>query len=365
MAGYKGCMMFDLPDTATLYAALLARDSRFDGRAFVGVSSTGIFCRLTCPARKPRPENCTFFASAGACIAAGYRACRRCHPVQAAALADPQIASLLRALDERPDLRWTEARLQRLGHDPSTVRRAFRRQFGVTFLDLARQRRLRAGFETLAGGGRVIEAQHGAHFESASAFRQAFARLLGCAPAALRPDRLLRATWIPTPLGDMIAVSSRSHLHLLEFLDRKALPAELRRLQDGTREGIGIGPMPPSDQAAAELADYFAARQARFRTPLAPVGTPFARQVWAVLRAIPPGETRSYSQIAQELGRPQAARAVARANGANPIALLIPCHRVIGADGALTGYGGGLWRKQRLIEIERSLGTPPIQETCP
>ncbi|AEM41893.1 DNA-O6-methylguanine--protein-cysteine S-methyltransferase / Transcriptional regulator Ada [Ketogulonicigenium vulgare WSH-001] len=352
---YTSVMLFDLPDFQTLYDALLARDDRFDGQAYVGVSSTGIFCRLTCPARKPKPDHCTFYATIGECIAAGYRPCKRCHPLHAAALADPSIAALLDALEAQPDFRWSEGHIAKMGYDPSTVRRSFRRQFGMTFLEMARQRRLREGFTTLAEGGKVISAQVDASFESASAFRAAFARLLGVAPAALRPDRLMRATWIPTPLGDMIAVASQSHLHLLEFVDRKALPAELARLQAATKEGIGIGAMPPSEQAARELDDYFAARTDRFETPLAAAGSPFTQSVWDALREIPAGETRSYSDIARRIGRPTAMRAVARANGANQIALMIPCHRVIGADGSLTGYGGGLWRKQRLIEIERQL----------
>ncbi|NTE89617.1 bifunctional transcriptional activator/DNA repair enzyme AdaA [Agrobacterium rubi] len=348
-------MLFDLPDPDTLYSALLARDECFDGQVFVCVSSTGVFCRLTCPARKPKQENCTFFPTIGECIEGGFRPCKRCHPLQAAALADPTIAALLHELDTRPNIRWSEERVIRLGYDPSTVRRSFKRQFGMTFLEMARQRRLREGFETLAVGGKVITAQHEASFESASAFRAAFARLLGQSPAELRSDKLLRATWIPTPLGDMIAVSSRSHMHLLEFVDRKGLPMELKRLQEVSKEGIGIGSMPPSEQAAAELIEYFAARSDRFLTPLAVSASAFTQQVWDALREIPAGETRSYSDIARQIGRPSATRAVARANGANQIALMIPCHRVIGADGSLTGYGGGLWRKQRLIEIERQL----------
>ncbi len=349
-------MLFDLPDFDTLYTALLTRDERYDGQAFVCVSSTGVFCRLTCPARKPNAENCTFHSTIGECIEAGFRPCKRCHPLQAAALEDPTIIALLRELDTKPGLRWSEGHLERMGYDLSTVRRSFKRHFGMTFLEMARQRRLREGFETLASGGNVIAAQHQASFESASAFRSAFARLLGCAPAALRTDGVLRATWIPTPLGDMIAVSSQSYLHLLEFVDRKGLPAELKRLQASIKEGIGIGEMPPSEQAAAELADYFSARSDCFKTPLALTsGSAFTQEVWRILQGIPAGETRSYSDIARQMGRPTAVRAVARANGANQIALMIPCHRVIGADGSLTGYGGGLWRKQRLIEIEREL----------
>lgn len=348
-------MLFAIPDPETLYIALLNRNECFDGQAFVCVSSTGVFCRLTCPARKPKREHCTFYSTIGECIEKGFRPCKRCHPLQAAALADPIISALLQALDKCPDLRWSESHIIRLGYDPSTVRRSFKRQFGMTFLEMARQRRLREGFEILAEGGKVITAQHEANFESASAFRSAFARLLGCSPAALRPNKMLQATWLPTPLGDMITVSSRTHLHLLEFLDRKALPTELKRLQKACPEEIGIGRLGPSEQAEAELSAYFSAQSDSFQTPLAVSGSAFTKQVWNALRTIPAGETRSYSDIARQIGRPTAVRAVARANGANQIALMIPCHRVIGADGSLTGYGGGLWRKQRLIEIEQQL----------
>ena len=350
-------MLFDLPDHRTLYQALLDRDARYDGQAYVCVASTGIFCRLTCPARKPRPENCTFYATIGECIEAGFRACKRCHPLQAAASADPTIAGLLNALDERPDIRWSESHVEQLGYDLSTVRRSFKRQFGMTFLEMARQRRLREGFEVLADGGKVITAQHEAGFDSPSAFRAAFARLLGCAPGDLGPGGLLRASWIGTPLGDMIAVGSETHLHLLEFLDRKALPAELKRLGAGVKGGIGLGRTRPTEQVEAELGAFFDGRSAVFETPLHQPGSAFSREVWSELRRIPAGETRSYAEIARRIGRPAAVRAVARANGANQIALIVPCHRVIGSDGALTGYGGGLWRKQRLLEIERHYRT--------
>ncbi|HEY9214506.1 MAG TPA: trifunctional transcriptional activator/DNA repair protein Ada/methylated-DNA--[protein]-cysteine S-methyltransferase [Ancylobacter sp.] len=346
-------MLFDLPDPQTLYRALLDRDDHYDGRAYVCVATTGVFCRLTCPARKPRFENCSFHGTIGECIEAGFRPCKRCHPLQPAANADPVIAVLLAALDAHPDRRWGEEHIARMGFDLSTVRRSFKRHFGMTFLEMARQRRLREGFETLADGGTVIAAQQDAGFESASAFRAAFARLLGRAPGALAGRALLLADWIATPIGDMIAVSSASRLHLLEFIDRKALPTELSRLQTLVKGDLGIGTLAPTEQIRAELGDFFAGRSARFETPLALDGSAFTRAVWAELRQIPPGATRSYSQIARQIGQPSAIRAVARANGANQLALVIPCHRVIGADGALTGYGGGLWRKQKLLEIEQ------------
>jgi AraC family transcriptional regulator of adaptative response/methylated-DNA-[protein]-cysteine methyltransferase len=153
----------------------------------------------------------------------------------------------------------------------------------------------------------------------------------------------------------MVAVSDKHALHLLEFIDRKALPTEVRALRDMSSGRLGFGRYAPADQIEGELKAFFAATSADFHTPLALHGSAFTKRVWQALRDIPPGETRSYSEIATIIGRPTAVRAVARANGANQIALVIPCHRVIGTDGSLTGYGGGLWRKRRLIELERNL----------
>ncbi|SHH45977.1 bifunctional transcriptional activator/DNA repair enzyme AdaA [Cognatishimia maritima] len=345
-------MMFDLPDTDTLYTALCARDDSYEGRAWVGVTSTGIFCRLTCPARKPLPENCQWFGSVGACIEAGFRPCKRCHPLAPMAKAEPVIDTLLAALEKRPTHRWGEGDILRMGLDASTVRRAFKRHFGMTFLEMARQRRLREGFTTLAKGGPVIEAQLDAGFDSPSAFRTAFAKLLGQSPGTFATNALLRADWIDTPLGPMVAVCDRQSVHLLEFVDRKALPTSLKKLQAAAKGSLGIGRFDINDQLEDELRAFFSGNRAAFNVKLTYHGSPFTQGVWDALRTIPAGETRSYSELARTIGRPQSVRAVARANGANQIALIVPCHRVIGADGSLTGYGGGLWRKQRLIELE-------------
>ena len=354
-------MLFQLPDQTVLYEALVARDPAYDGRAYVGVTSTGVFCRLTCPARKPKLANCVFFETVAACVEAGFRPCRRCHPLAPAATADATIGTLLAALEKEPGRRWTESDVAAFGFDPSTVRRSFKRHFGITFLEMARHRRIRDGFATLSGGGRVIDAQLDAGFESPSGFRAAFARLLGQAPGAFTGDEPLKADWIDTPLGVMIAVSDAHALHLLEFMDRKALPTELAMLRKMVRGHLGLGRFAPTDRIEQELEAFFSGRSATFTTPIAQHGSAFTLSVWEALRRIPPGETRSYSEIAAEIGRPSATRAVARANGANPLAIVVPCHRVIGSDGSLTGYGGGLWRKQRLIELERGYLERPAE----
>lgn len=345
-------MLFDLPSEDTLYNALIARSSDYEGLAYACVKTTGIFCRLTCPARKPRRENTLFCDSIATCMQSGFRPCRRCKPLEQPGK-EPIIDELLAALDLDPAARWTEDDLVRKGYDPSTVRRAFKRSLGMTFLDVARHRRLGAAARQLAGGARVIDAQLDAGYQSGSGFRAAFQRLIGAAPAMSQNRELLFADWCETPLGPMVAVADRTHLHLLEFHDRKALPAELEGLQRKTRSTVAAGRTQAIDQIEAELGAYFEGRSADFRTPLAfGGGTAFEREVWTKLMNIPVGETRAYGDIAREMDNPQVVRAVGRANGANQIAIVIPCHRVIGADGSLTGYGGGLWRKKWLLRHE-------------
>ena len=342
-----------MPDHDDLYAALLARDPGYDGRALVGVTSTGIFCRLSCPARKPRRDNCRWFADAAAARAAGFRPCLRCRPE---GQVPPLVATLGAALAADPARRWSEAELTALGHDPSTVRRLFRQHLGTSFLQLARAARLRAGLTTWTQGGRMIDAQLDAGFDSASGFRQAFTRLFGHAPHQMRGAADLRADWIDTPLGGMIAIADDDALHLLEFTDRKALPQGLRRLSVMAGGRIGLGRTAVTDRVETALARFFAGSDGRLDLPVRLRGTPFQTRVWQELQAIPAGRTRSYAQLAAAIGHPTAVRAVAAANGANRLALVVPCHRVIGTDGTMTGYAGGLWRKERLIALERGYG---------
>ena len=347
-------MMFSLPDPDVLYNALVARSDAYEGRAYVGVTSTGIFCRLNCPAPNPKPENCTFFENPGDCIAAGFRPCKRCHPLAPVARLDPLVDQMLKAFDADPMRRWSETCVGSMGFDPSTVRRAFKRHFGMTFLEMARHRRLRHSAEVLAKGDKVIEAQLSAGFESPSAFRAAFAKLMGRAPGEFADNALLRASWIDTPIGAMVTICDATQVHLLEFPERKGLAREVQQLFQFSKGQLGFGRFALTDRVQAQLTEFFAGRRRKFELPLALHGTDFSKTVWRALQDIPAGQTRSYAQLAQSIARPTAMRAVARANGANQIAIVLPCHRVIGADGTLTGYAGGLWRKQKLIELERA-----------
>ena len=347
-------MLFKLPNDQILYDALLARDPSYEGQAYVCVKTTGIFCRLTCPARKPKKENCEFLETVSECMDAGFRPCKRCKPLDSLADQDPVVTNLLEVLRSDPEKRWGEQDIIDMGYDPSTIRRTFKRTYGVTFLQIARLTRLKSGIKSLENGGRVIDAQLDANYQSGSGFRTALTRLLGHSPANITGNECLKANWIESPIGPIMAVADQHALHLLEFFDRKALPNELKKLQTNLKQQIGIGRTKIIDQIEEELQAYFNKKLDRFKTKLAFHGSDFTKNVWDELVAIPSGETRSYLDIAKSMDKKNAVRAVARANGANQIAIVIPCHRVIGSDGALTGYGGGLWRKQWLLEHEKT-----------
>ena len=332
------------------YRALLARDPAYEGLFFVGVKTTGVFCRPTCPARKPRFENCEFFESAAQALEAAYRPCLRCRPLDLPG--ESPLQALLDEVERHPERRWTAEHFRALGIDESTARRQFKKRFGMTFVEYTRMRRLREAARKLNGGATVIDAQLDAGYESGSGFREAFARVIGVAPARAEDAATLAVDWLDTPLGTMIAIADDHALLLLEFADRPELEREVERLRGKTRAAILPGRNAPIESIEAELADYFAGRFKPFMTPLRPLGTSFQQQVWEALRQIPPGETRSYSEVAAAIDRPAAVRAVARANATNPIAVVVPCHRVIGKDGDLTGYGGGLARKRWLLRHE-------------
>jgi AraC family transcriptional regulator, regulatory protein of adaptative response / methylated-DNA-[protein]-cysteine methyltransferase len=344
-----------LPSPETMYRALVNRDSSFEGIFYIGVRTTGIFCRPTCTAKKPARENVDFFATSNEAIESGYRPCLRCHPLDPNAR-PPKLIERLRAEVERaPGGRLTDKELAAIAIDPSTARRQFKRHYGMTFQAYHRARRMGLALTDVRRGGRVDEARNGSGFESESGFREAFTKIFGEPPTAVKARVPLFAERIDTPLGAMIAVADDEGLRLLEFVDRRATERELSILRK--RLGTNVVPGEHRHLAATrrQLADYFSGKNLEFDIPLAPVGSAFQLRAWKILRSIPVGETRSYSWMAKRLGDENARRAVGRANGTNMICILIPCHRVIRADGTLCGYGGGLWRKKWLLDHERKV----------
>jgi AraC family transcriptional regulator of adaptative response/methylated-DNA-[protein]-cysteine methyltransferase len=346
--------MMILPTTAEMYRALVERDASFEGLFFACVRTTGIFCRPTCRARKPKAENVEFASTIQEALHRGYRPCRVCDPMGSAASAPNWLAPLVDDMQRQPDLRLHDQDLRVRGLDPVQVRRTFKRSFGMTFQAYQRACRLGAAMRALHDGAPTVDAAFDAGFESDSGFREAFARVFGETPGAARETPLLIATWLETPLGPMLAIAGDRGLELLEFVDRRALETELREL----RRSLGAivpGDHPVLAQTRDELKEYFEGTRQEFTMPLNQRGSGFQLKAWQALCRIPYGETRSYADMAREVGSPAAVRAIGRVNGQNRIAIIVPCHRVIRSDGSLCGYGGGRWRKQWLLDHERSV----------
>ena len=339
-------------DQEELWQAFNARDSAYEGVFFVGVTTTRIFCRPTCSARKPKRENTEFFDNKSAALHAGFRPCLRCKPMQATSEVPALVEVLRKRVESDPAARLRERDLLEMGIEPSTARRQFKRYFGMSFHAYQRARRMGAALAAVKGGMNVLDTQLDHGFESASGFREAFAKVFGAPPSKSSGVHCLLSRWIETPLGAMLALADDAGLYVLDFVDRRGLEREILRLRERSKMAIVPGTHRVLDQAEQEIGEYFAGKRTRFTLLLAERGTDFQRAVWQQLLQIPPGETRAYADIAKAIGRPSANRAVARANGDNFRAIVIPCHRVIGSDGSLTGYGGGLARKQWLLNHE-------------
>ena len=341
-----------LPDGETMYRALVEKDPAFDGLFFTGVTTTGVFCRPTCTARKPRRENVVFFSTARDALLAGYRPCQVCRPVQPPGAMPEVVRQLLDEVEADPSLRLRDADLRSRGIDPTALRRWFKKNHGLTFQGYVRTLRIGAAFGRIKHGDTATAAAFDHGWDSLSGFGEAFRKVMGTPPTGA-PDRVITVTRIETPLGPMLAGATDDGICLLEFVDRRMIETQLVRLQKLLGENLVPGTRKHFDRLAAELHRYFAGELHRFESPLDMRGTEFQRKVWSALLTIPYGQTRSYSEQARLLGAPSAVRAVARANGDNRIAIVIPCHRVVGSDGSLTGYGGGLWRKRWLLDLER------------
>ena len=342
------------------WAAVQCRDTSYEGIFVLGVKTTGIFCRPGCPARAPLRENVEFFPSKSEALYAGFRPCLRCKPMAAVGQMPALVETLQQRVEQQLSAPLRDRDLAAMGIEPSTARRQFQKYFGMSFHGYQRARRMGSALAAVRSGLNVLEAQLEHGFQSSSGFREAFARLFGAAPSKSDGVNCLFARWIESPLGAVLVLANDNGLFVLDWVDRRGLEREVLRLREKTKFAIVPGEHPVLDQAEREIGEYFDGTRASFTLPLASRGTPFQRRVWEELLQIPSGETRSYADIAKRIGQPKAVRAVARANGDNFRGIVIPCHRVIGSDGSLTGYGGGLARKQWLLDHERSQRTRQI-----
>jgi AraC family transcriptional regulator of adaptative response/methylated-DNA-[protein]-cysteine methyltransferase len=333
--------------------AFYGQDASYDGVFVTGVRTTGIFCRPSCSARKPLRQNLEFFTTVKDALFAGYRPCLRCRPLEADGKPPAWVAGLLSTLDREPERRLRAPELRALGVSPERARRYFQRTYGMSFDAYARAQRLGRGLKSLRETNDLASAAFDAGYLSESGFREAFGKHFGEPPGKARASEYATAAWLRTPLGPMIAAATDRGVCLLEFTDRRMLETQLEVLKRRLRLPLVPGDNATLQQLRSELEQYFAGRRQSFDVGLHVSGSPFQERVWQALLEIPYGETRSYEEIAVRTGSPDAVRAVGQANGMNRIAIVIPCHRVVNKGGKLGGYGGGLWRKQRLLGLER------------
>ena len=336
------------------YNIIGSQDSSYEGIFVTAVNTTGIFCRPSCRARKPKPENVVFFESAKTALQHGYRPCKICKPMEKLDETPDYIKDVIYELFQNPYLRIKDEDLRQRGIKPSKIRRWFKKHHQMTFHAYQRMLRINTAYNSINKGESVINSAFNSGFESLSGFNESYRTIFGEPPTSPDKKNVLNIIRFTTVIGPMFACASNQGLCLLEFTDRRMLETEFIDLCKKLNAIILPGDNFYLDQVQAEIQEYFNGNRKKFTVPLHIPGTKFQNSVWKSLLEIPYGETRSYKQQAIALGNSKATRAVASANGQNRISIIIPCHRVIGSDGSLTGYGGGLYRKKWLLDFEKA-----------
>jgi AraC family transcriptional regulator, regulatory protein of adaptative response / methylated-DNA-[protein]-cysteine methyltransferase len=333
---------------------VLERNPLADGQFVYAVRSTGVYCRPTCPSRRPRPEQVEFFERSKDAERAGYRACFRCHPSSVSPQSDA-VAAVCRFLEVNVDRPVVLSELGReVSLSPFHLQRVFKEQTGVSPRQYQSALRAQALRKKLGRASSVTESVYDAGYSSSSRFYESAARELGMPPSTWRKGgrgQAIQFTTFASPLGLVLLAATEKGVCFLALADdEKQLESELRaqfpaaaieRNENALRGHVDMG------------FEYLSGKRPHPELPLDVQATAFQSRVWQMLRGIPPGETRTYSEIAHALESPEAVRAVARACATNPVSLAIPCHRVVRKTGHLAGYRWGLQRKERLLQLER------------
>ncbi len=345
----------NLPSVKEMERAYKQSDGSYDGIFYLAVKSTGVFCRPSCSARKPLTKNVEYYSSAREAVFAGYRPCKRCLPLEAHGTPPEWVSKLLGLIEENPTARYNDSFLRSLKIDPARARRYFLKNYNMTFQAYCRGRRLGISFEQIRNGKDLDDVALGHGYESHSGFRDAFVKTFGKPPGKSKASDCIVSAWIESPMGPLVAAATEKGICLLEFSDRRMLDAQFATLRKLFKSPIVPGENEHIKRLRDELKKYFNGTLKQFTIPIVFPGSQFQQKVWNELLKIEYGETKSYEEMAKNVGVPKGQRAVGHANGLNRIAIVIPCHRVVNKNGNLGGYGGGLWRKQRLLELEQGI----------
>lgn len=342
-----------LPSEKEMKKAVYTKDKSYDGIFYIAVKTTNIFCRPSCTARKPLEKNIEFYPSAKDALFAGFRPCKRCHPLDINGPQPAWVMKLINLAEYANGNRIHDYDIRKAGIEPAKARRYFLKNYGMTYHAYCRSRRLGEALSKIREGEKLDELVFDNGYESHSGFRDAFTKLFGAPPGKSRMAESVVTSLVSSPLGPILLAANSKGLCLTEFSDRRMLEYQIKTLKKYFGNAIVPGNNKHLEQAAEELKYYFEGKLHSFKVPLIYPGTDFQRNVWGELIKIPYGKTISYEGLAERVGIRNASRAVGTANGMNRIGIIIPCHRVINKSGKLGGYGGGLWRKQWLLDMER------------
>lgn len=334
------------------YAAIGKQESSYEGVFITGVTSTGIFCRPSCRAKKPKAENVIFFDTPQQALQNGFRPCKICKPMNPEGYCPQDIKQIIAELSENPHKRIKDQDLRQRNIEPSYLRRWFQKHHSMTFHSYQKLIRINKAYNEIKGGNSITGSAFGVGYESLSGFNETYKNIFGASPSNTKDKNVINIVRFTTPLGPMFACATNKGLCLLEFTDRRLLEWEFKDLCRRLNAVILPGENKYLEQAQIEMLEYFNGCRKEFSVPLHMVGTDFQVQVWKMLLNIPYGQTWSYLQQAIKMENPKSVRAIATTNGYNKLGIIIPCHRVIGSNGDLTGYGGGLGRKKWLLDME-------------
>jgi len=337
------------------YDAIGKQDTQYEGVFITAVKTTGIFCRPSCRARKPKVENVIFYDTTQEALQNGFRPCKICKPMQNLDDTPEYINNIIKELHKNPYLRIKDYDLKQRDIEPDKIRRWFKKNHNMTFQAYQRMLRINSAFGDIKNGKTITESAFDSGYGSLSGFNDGFKSIFGDSASSKNVKDIINIVRFTTPIGPMFSCATKKGVCLVEFTDRRMLETEFKALCKSYNAVILPGKNSYLDQVQAELSEYFSGKRRHFTVPLDTPDTEFRESVWTILKQIPYGETRTYKQQAIAIGNPKAVRAVASANGYNRIGIIIPCHRVIGSDGSLVGYGGGLHRKKWLLELESGL----------
>jgi O-6-methylguanine DNA methyltransferase len=335
------------------YKALLNRDPSYVGIFYVGVKTTSVFCISICRARKPKFERVEFYTTFKEALDSGYRPCKICKPTENANETPKQVETAISMVQKNPKEKISDYQLKQNGISPDLVRRWFNKNYGMTFHSFQRMYRINNAFQELKEGKGATALAFDAGYESLSGFGYTYKKVIGKSPRNSVEKTIILISRLTTPLGPMFVCATDNGICLLEFVDRKKLETEFKDLQKLLNAKIIAGENQHIKQAKKEIDEYFNGQRKTFDVTLQMVGTDFQKLVWDGLKEIQYGKTSTYQLQAARTNKPKTVRAVASANGFNRISIIVPCHRVIGKNGNMTGYGGGIERKRWLIEHER------------